>query len=206
MIGIVNYNSGNFTSVFNTINYLGYPLKEVNTSFDFEDCTHIILPGVGTFNYAMEQLDKLNLLVPLKQHILQNKKFFLGICVGMQILAELGNENGNCNGLGWLRGSVEKFNFNGEDLRLPHIGWNTLESIESNVLLHGVNQQDPSFYFVHSYHYYPSDDYSYNIIYSNYGYNFPSLVQHENIFGVQFHPEKSQENGKILLKNFCELV
>lgn len=206
MIGVVNYNSGNFTSVYNTINYLGYNLKEVKSYADFDSCSHIILPGVGTFNYAMEQLNNLNLLAPLQEHVLQNKKFFLGICVGMQILAQVGNENGTCTGLGWLEGTVEKFRFTTEPLRLPHIGWNTLKNIESNVLLKGINQQDPSFYFVHSYHYNPPISNSYNIVFTEYGYNFPALVQYHNIFGVQFHPEKSQENGKILLQNFCNLV
>lgn len=204
-IGIVDYGSGNFKSVLNAIKLITENYKIINFPTDFHECSHIILPGVGTFNYAMEKIKQLHFLDSMNEEILINKKLYLGICVGMQILAEKGFEFGSYDGLGWIKGNVSKFNFfKNNNLILPHMGWNNIILYENNSLFKDLNKIDSTFYFAHGYHL-NSDLDDAKFTYCNYGYDFIASVEYENIFGVQFHPEKSQRNGIQILKKFINL-
>lgn len=200
-IGIIDYGSGNFGSVWNSVNVLTDETKIIRNVSDFEECSHIILPGVGAFDAAMEKIRKQNLIEGIIENVHIKKKPFLGICVGMQILAEKGFEFKEFGGLSFVRGYVDKFELNDSKMILPHIGWNTLLNYDKNPLFKNVDPEDPTFYFVHSYHLFSNDEKA-NFTYSEYGYQFIAAVEKENIFGVQFHPEKSQKNGLTLLTNF----
>lgn len=206
MIGIVDYGSGNFSSVFNSIKLIHSDIKTISNPSDLEVCSKIILPGVGAFKTAMERLAELNLLSALNDAVLVRKKPFLGICVGMQILAKEGNEFENTLGLGWINGSVNRFELTQKDLVLPHIGWNEVMKFEGQDLFDGLDPDEPSFYFVHSYHLELDEMEIKNVkvTYSNYEKPFIAAIQKDNIFGVQFHPEKSQRNGIKLLGNFLK--
>lgn len=197
---IVDYGSGNVRSVFNIFRDATADVRVSNDERVMADATHLVLPGVGAFGEAMLKIDKLGLAEPLRREALENGKPFLGICVGMQVLAEEGLEFGRHKGLGWLPGSVRALDAKGE--RLPHIGWNDLISAKPSPLLDGL-PPNPDFYFVHSY---ALDTPAENVhARCRYGEDFPAVVGRDNIYGVQFHPEKSQAAGKILLKNFLKL-
>jgi len=204
MVGIVDYGSGNFASVLNAMTTFHDNVKSIASPKDFVGCSHIVLPGVGAFKTAVEKMQALNLIDSLKESVLIQKKPFLGICVGMQILAEKGFEFEISDGLGWITGNVVKFDFGNEPLHLPHIGWNDVEDYDGQPLFRDIQDDDPSFYFVHSYHLQTNDP-NCIVTYAGYGYRFPAAIQRDNIFGVQFHPEKSQTNGLQLLKNFARL-
>ena len=172
---------------------------------DLKDASHIILPGVGAFGDCAQGLCSLNgMTEALVEQVLEKQKWFLGVCVGMQLLANKGLEFGEHNGLGWIPGTVEKMDTSTQpELRLPQMGWNTLQSTQSCPLLNGL-PENPYFYFVHSYHFNVENE---KDIAATVDYAGPrtAIVQRENIFGTQFHPEKSQANGLQLLKNFVEL-
>lgn len=202
-IGVIDYGSGNFTSVWNSLSRLSDNLLRIKNGSDLINCSHIILPGVGAYNSAMDKLNDLNITDGLLNEILIRKKPFLGICVGMQIMCEKGFEFKECKGLELIKGYVDEFEKK-NDLILPHMGWNEIEDYENQMLFKDIDKEDPTFYFVHSYHLYTNDQ-SIKCTYTNYGYNFISAVEKENIFGVQFHPEKSQFNGLTVLKNFIEI-
>ena len=137
----------------------------------------------------------------LEKSVVINKKPFLGICVGMQLLAEFGFENGKHEGLGWIKGSIKKINV--DNLKLPHMGWNNIR-IVNNFYKMKFSEENKDFYFVHSY-FFDCFDKANIIGLTNYGLNFPSIVGKENIYGVQFHPEKSSDQGLELIKNFISL-
>ena len=199
-ICILNYGSGNVKSVFNLANYLGYDTVISNKKDDITEATHIILPGVGSFGSAMK---KINSLLPIKflsEEVLLRKKPFLGICVGMQVLVEKGLEHGEHKGLGWIKGEVSKLAVN--SVPLPHIGWNDIETVNESPLFSGLGTIK-DFYFVHSYALTTEQE---NITTeTNYEINFCSSIRVENVFGVQFHPEKSQKAGLLVINNFLGL-
>ena len=200
-ICILDYKSGNVGSVFNIIKYMGYNCKISNEEKDLEDASHIILPGVGSFKKSMKKIKENIPIKNLEEQILKKKKPFLGICVGMQVLAEKGNEFGIENGLGWIEGEVNILKT--ENLPLPHICWNSINIKNKSELtknLEGIND----FYFVHSYKFDVKNEDEINAR-TEYGENFCSIVNKDNIYGVQFHPEKSQKSGMILLKNFINI-
>tara|TARA_Y100001970_G_C14228461_1_gene857139 strand:+ start:1033 stop:1647 length:615 start_codon:yes stop_codon:yes gene_type:complete len=200
-ICILDYKSGNVGSVFNIIKYMGYNCKISNEEKDLEDASHIILPGVGSFKKSMKKIKENIPIKKLEEQILKKKKPFLGICVGMQVLAEKGNEFGIENGLGWIEGEVNILKT--ENLPLPHICWNSINIKNKSELtknLEGIND----FYFVHSYKFDVKNEDEINAR-TEYGENFCSIVNKDNIYGVQFHPEKSQKSGMILLKNFINI-
>lgn len=204
MIGVVDYGVGNVKAFLNVYERLNISSKRIKTNDDFDDITKIILPGVGAFDHAMIQLNESGLRIGLEKAVTHKKIPILGICVGMQMLAN-SSEEGSVPGLGWINGRVKKFNI--EDIKyktkLPHMGWNSITPKFSNSLLSNFNK-NPFFYFLHSY-YFECNDSSSVLATTSYGTEFSSAVCSENIYGVQFHPEKSHQNGVNLLKNFSLL-
>ncbi len=195
---IIDFETGNIGSVSNLLEKLNINFCISAKDEDIRNSSHLILPGVGSFAKAVNKLrDKVNLNI-LNDEVLNNEKPILGICVGMQIMAEVGNEFGVTKGLGWIKGSVDKIN--SKDLPLPHIGWNEVCFEKKNKLfLNLISNSD--FYFVNSYYFnLKNED---NMIASTmYGIKFPSIINKNNIFGVQFHPEKSQLIGQKIILNF----
>jgi len=202
-IGLIDYGAGNVTSVRNALDYLHLDNVEVRSAEQFDKTTHLILPGVGAFASAMRRLEALRLADELKEQVLIKKKPFLGICVGMQLLATVGHEFEVYPGLGFVKGSVVKIDAERHGRRLPHIGWNEL-SIRRPSHLFAHLSGPPIFYFVHSYHLQPHE---LDVIAAvcDYGDQVVAAVELENIYGVQFHPEKSQRDGLRLLKDFAAI-
>ena len=197
VIGIVNYGiAGNIHSIQKAITYAGGEVTIINTKKELLTVDKIILPGVGSFKDAMGELEKDNLLNTLRETI--PLKPTLGICLGMQILARLGFEYGKTEGLGLIEAEVKPIIVEG---KVPHVGFNSVELINSNKLLDGL--ADEEFYFMHSYE---MVNYTNIATLTEYaGHKFVSSIQKDNIYGVQFHPEKSREAGIKLFKNFIEL-
>ena len=196
---ILDYGSGNVGSVYNLLNRLNYKVKISNDSNDIKNATHLILPGVGAFKESIEKI-KMNIPIDLlNNEIKVKKKFFLGICVGMQVLADKGFEFGENDGLGWIKGTVKKL----KAKVLPHIGWNNIQIKKKSPIFSNL-EDFKDFYFVNSYVFNVTDK---NLIISETKYEevFCSAVQKDNIFGVQFHPEKSQKAGMKLLENFVKI-
>jgi len=202
MIAIIDYGMGNIHSVQKALQLYGARTLVTNKPQDLRRCTKIVLPGVGAFDDAMQELKKSGLRAALEEEV-KNKKPFLGICLGMQLLFGESQEAKTQKGLGILAGAVKKFSEKLK-LKIPHIGWNQLEfRVQSCPLLNGVS--DNSFvYFCHSYYVEPADK-KIIVTSTSYGVDFASVVCQDNVFGVQFHPEKSQKAGLKILKNFVEL-
>jgi imidazole glycerol-phosphate synthase subunit HisH len=204
LIGIVNYGIGNIKAFSNIYNQLDIHHKIITEKKDFNDVEKIILPGVGSFDHAMTCLNESGLLETLNSLVLDKKKPVLGICVGMQMMA-MSSEEGELKGLGWIEASVKKFNKEklGDKNPLPHMGWNSVIQTPNNFLFKNI---DPSarFYFLHSY-YFKSQHKKNSIALAMYGDLFSCAISKNNIYGVQFHPEKSHQNGIQLLKNFSNL-
>ena len=200
MIAVVDYGSGNLMSVLNAIDFLGKEAKLVDSLQVLRNAEKIILPGVGLFSHCMEGLRKRGLVETLAEEVIYNKKPFLGICLGMQVLAESSEESPGVKGLGWIKGKVKRFLCEAQGLRVPHVGWNDI-SFEKGFSLFGGVYSEASFYFAHSYFLDPSEK---EVIAAtcDYGGSFVAAVCKDNIFGTQFHPEKSQNNGIQLLENF----
>ena len=203
MIGIIDYGVGNIKAFANVYNFLNLPFKIVKKSSEFENVNKLILPGVGSFDHAMTSLENSGMKEKLNELVLEKKLPVIGICVGMQMLAESSDE-GVLKGLGWINGIVKKFEkskiINGP---LPHMGWNTLELKKENKIFDNI-QSNPRFYFLHSY-YFECKKKEDTIATTIYGEEFDCIINHENIYGIQCHPEKSHYNGIQLLKNFGEL-
>ena len=200
MICILDYGSGNVGSVYNLVKYMNYNVLISNEDDIIRESTHIILPGVGSFGESMKKINNNLPMDLIHNEVVIRKKPFLGICVGMQVLAQKGFEFGEHQGLGWINGKVDKLNSG--NLPLPHIGWNDIQIRNNSSLLENINEIK-DFYFVHSFCFEAENDE--NIIATtNYGSEFTSIIQKENIVGVQFHPEKSQKLGMLLIKNFIE--
>jgi imidazole glycerol-phosphate synthase subunit HisH len=202
MIAIIDYNMGNVGSVRNALRVLGVEAILSSKKEDIEKSSHIILPGVGAFGDGMQRLKDLNLIPLLENEVLVKKKPFLGICLGMQLMAEIGEEGGEHRGLGWITGKVRRFQVDEKKFRVPHIGWNDVIFKNPSLIFRGVTS--PIFYFVHSYFIVPEKKEVISAV-CDYGEIFPAAVQSENIFGIQFHPEKSQKSGLLILQNFTNL-
>ncbi len=198
---ILDYGSGNVKSVANSLNYLNLNFSISNDISDLNNSTHIILPGVGSYGSSMEKIKKKINLENLKKQILENKKPFLGICVGMQVLSSIGLEFYETKGLNFINGKTIKLDTN--KLPVVHIGWNEIEICKKNELLVNIKNHS-TFYFVHSYKFVPENK-DYIVAKTLYNENFCSIIKKGNIYGVQFHPEKSQTNGLRLIKNFSNL-
>ena len=164
----------------------------------------IVLPGVGAFPDAMNELSNLGLVEILNEVVIKNKKPFLGICLGMQLMANLGHENSQTKGLGWVDAEIIKFDFekNNNTLKIPHVGWNSVLQSRKCQLYEGV-PDNSDFYHVHSFHLSLNEDIATGI--TDYGYQFVSSIARDNLFGFQFHPEKSQNAGLRIINNFIEL-
>ena len=204
MIVVIDYGMGNLRSIEKALDKLDVKFIISNNPQEIQLATHLILPGVGFFKQGMENLEQLNLTEILKKEVLINKKPILGICLGMQLLFKTSEEGGLVTGLGFVDGDIKKFNFKDIKLKVPHVGWNAIfgEDFSKIPILENI-EQNSNFYFVHSYH--PILNEKINHVLTNYGYNFVSVIQKENIFATQFHPEKSQKKGLNIIKNFISL-
>lgn len=199
---ILDYGSGNVKSVANTLNYLNLNYKISNSNEDLEKSSHIILPGVGSYKASIEKIKNRIDINFLKKQILLENKFFLGICVGMQVLSSKGYEFSESNGLNLIQGKVSKLNT--KDLPSIHTGWNEINIIKKNCQLTQGLTNKSTFYFVHGYKF-ELNNIDNLVSETEYNENFPSIIQYKNIYGVQFHPEKSQKSGLKLLFNFSNL-
>lgn len=204
MITIVNYGSGNIQAIGNIYKRLNVPYSVASTPGEVDKAEKLLLPGVGAFDKTMQQLNDSGLKKKLDEKVLAKKTPVLGICVGMQIIAK-DSEEGNLPGLGWIDGHVKKIDVSGftHKPHVPHMGWNTVEPLQEHPLLKNIDHEQ-GFYFLHTYFFSCSNEK--NIMCTTqYGKTFASGVFSDNIFGMQFHPEKSHSNGVQLLKNFAEL-
>lgn len=199
---IVDYKLGNVRSVSNALEALNAEVAISNDPAMLASAQYLILPGVGAFEDGMRNLKALGLVETLGQLVFDQKKPILGICMGMQLMAKVGYENGSHEGLGWLDAEVKRFEPEviGRHLKVPHVGWNDVRFTRDNPLFMPSDVL-PSFYFVHSYYMQCADPMD-AIGLCDYGVEFAAVVQRDNICGVQFHPEKSQKHGLALLGNF----
>ena len=204
MIAIVDYGMGNLHSIVNMLRRSGHPAKLTANETEIAAATKLILPGVGAFDTGMQNLAGLALIDLLAHKVLVDRTPVLGICLGMQLLFE-GSDEGQRPGLGWVRGRCVRFRFDGADTRLkiPHMGWNDVRPTRRDSLFRDMTA-DAGYYFVHSYHGVCEDD-SDVLGRTTHGYEITAAVQRGNIFGTQFHPEKSHQHGMRLLKSFAEL-
>jgi len=204
MITIIDYGMGNVHAFCNTFKRLNIPFVVAKSASELEGATKIILPGVGSFDHALNLLDASGMREELEKLVFDDQVAVLGVCVGMQILSN-GSDEGVRSGLGWIPGKVKTFKTEkgSENLPLPHMGWNDVSPLSENGLLNGL-EKDAKFYFLHSY-FFECDVRANVVATSSYGIDFSCVVNSGNVFGVQFHPEKSHHYGAMLLKNFAEL-
>ncbi len=206
-VTIVDYNSGNISSVINSFREIANDKVNVKVTADLNQISSsdkLVLPGQGSFKSCIDALNKIDgLNDTLNKFVKTNKKPILGICVGLQIFADIGYEETETKGLGWISGKVSKINNQNGKFKLPHIGWNEINIVKKSKIFKDI-ENNSHMYFVHSYEFVPEDkdvisattDYSSNIVCS---------VEKENIFGTQFHPEKSDKIGLKMIKNFLDL-
>lgn len=200
---IVDYGTGNLNSIRRTLDRMGIGCVISSSASDIVDASKIILPGVGHFGTAMSKLNSLDLADVLNDEVLVKQKPVLGICLGMEIMAKT-SEEGNANGLGWLDARAVRFDIDDSDrYKIPHMGWNEISIRKSSRLMEGIDQ-GAEFYFAHSYHL-TLEHAEEALAETEYETRFPSAIERGNIFGVQFHPEKSHDAGARLLKNFVEM-
>lgn len=200
MIGIVDYGMGNLRSVEKAFQYMGYDAKIIDDIKDIKDAAALVLPGVGAFPDATEILNKRGISNAIKEEV-KKGKMLLGICLGMQLLFDRSFEVMETEGLHILKGEISEIK---TDLKVPHIGWNSLIIKKDNQLLNGVRDGD-SVYFVHSY-YLSNGDLDDICATVDYGISIPAVVCKDNVFSCQFHPEKSGDVGLKILKNFAEMI
>ncbi len=204
MITIIDYGVGNVKAFLNTYKKLGIKVSVAQNPNDIRAAEKLILPGVGHFDYAMQCFFNSGMMEITNEIVLNRKTPILGVCVGMQMLAKSSDE-GRLPGLGWVNADVLKFDSaqSSEFGRLPHMGWNDVISQKENPLLLDL-ETNAKFYFLHSY-YFNCMDSEDSVAISHYGFDFTSIINHQNIYGVQFHPEKSHHFGVQLLKNFAKI-
>jgi glutamine amidotransferase len=205
MIVIIDYGMGNLGSIKNMLRKIGTEAIVSSKVSTIEEADKLILPGVGSFDKALEKIQECDLIPVLTDKVLSKKTPILGICLGMQLFTQ-GSEEGKLSGLGWLEAETVQFKFDkpSSSLKVPHMGWNTLQKARIHPLLSEI-ETDARFYFVHSYHVVCRVE-GLVVAKSHYGYPFASVVAKENILGVQFHPEKSHKFGINLFQNFVRLT
>jgi glutamine amidotransferase len=201
-IVIIDYGMGNLRNVQKGFEFVGFEAKVTRNKREILSASAIVLPGVGAFKDCMENLEKFGLIEPLLRSIEKGKPY-LGICLGLQILFSESEEFGSQKGLDLIKGKVIKFKPNSEH-KVPHMGWNTVEIIGEIPMLQGIRSGD-FFYFVHSYYVIPEEAKWISTL-TQYGINFVSSIWKENLFATQFHPEKSQQKGLKILKNFVKSI
>lgn len=204
MLGIINYGMGNLASVQNALEYLQIPNRLISEPKEICMCDKVILPGVGAFGEAMDKITKSGYLMELQEFVTIKQRPILGICLGMQLLLDSSVEFGSFSGLSFIAGSVESLADHIHDLPIPHVGWNDITITAKSLLLDDIAESSMNFYFVHSF-YCRLKERSVVTGQVSYGFNFDVMFEKENIFGVQFHPEKSQKSGLRLLHNFGKL-
>lgn len=198
-IGIVDVGIGNIGSLKQALYGLGFDVELLRQASQVGACSHVLLPGVGAFSAAMEKLNGAALVPSLKSHVATGKPL-MGICLGMQLLADIGEEGGENSGLGFVPGRVVAIDAK-QGYRLPHVGWNEARQVAKHPVLKSI-RNDVDFYFVHSYRFWPEQP-QHVLAETEYGEVFPSIIGKGNVVGAQFHPEKSQSNGLRILENFC---
>lgn len=201
MIAIIDYGAGNLQSVKKALDFIGAESVTTDNPETINACDKILLPGVGSFGDAMDSMNKKGLVETVKQNALSGKAF-LGICLGLQLLFEESEESPRVQGLGIFKGKIRKFP-SGMGLKIPHIGWNSLEIKQKDALFKGI-PENSYVYFVHSY-YLEAEDLNDVATVTNYGIDFHSAVGKGNIFATQFHPEKSGDVGLQILRNFASM-
>ena len=202
-ICIIDYGMGNLRSVINALEHTvkcSVCVSDNKKELDSSDI--LILPGVGSFNVAMKNLRERDLFNNLNDEVANRKKPLMAICLGMQLVMESSGEGGRSQGFGWIPGSVSRFQVSNK-FHVPHMGWNNIKVKNRNDLFEGI-EQDPDFYFVHSYH--VNCDEEYVIASCDYGYEFTAALQKDNIVAFQFHPERSHKNGLRLLTNYINSI
>ena len=195
MISIIDYKMGNLASVEKALKKLNLSCLITNNHKEIKESNAIILPGVGSFAQGMNNLKSLNLIDLLTEEVINKKKTFLGICLGMQLIMENGNEPSKCKGLGWIKGDVVPIK--NKKMIIPHLGWN---NIYKNLKKAPSDEIMNNFYFIHSYHVIPRE--AIEIQWVNYEFSMVASLKKDNIFATQFHPEKSQDAGLKLLKEY----
>lgn len=200
MVVIIDYGLGNLFSVAKAFQRIGAEARISGDPEDLRQAERLVLPGVGAFGDGMENLRAKGLIEALKTEVLENKKPFLGICLGLQLLAEKGYEYGEHGGLGFVRGDVRKLKVESFGLKVPHIGWNEVEIVREHSLFAGFKPKS-EFYFLHSYQLDCGDGID-RAATAEYGETITAAIARDNMFATQFHPEKSQEAGLKLLENF----
>ncbi len=203
MIYVVDYGLGNVGAFLTLLNRLNVPAKSCQSADELISASHILLPGVGSFDHAMDLLEKSGMRNTLEELVMEKKVPVLGVCVGMQILGNR-SEEGIAHGLGWIPGTIKSLStrFENQRLPLPHMGWNDVEPTRPLALFNGL--ADSRFYFLHSF-FFDNENPEDAAAIANYGRRFTCVVNRGNVWGVQFHPEKSHHFGMALLKNFAEL-
>ena len=206
-VTIVDYNSGNISSVINSFKEVAQNKVNIEVTSDLnkiKSSDKIILPGQGSFKSCVDALNNINGLVDtLNEFVINNKKPLLGICVGMHMFADIGYEETETKGLGWISGKVSKIDNKNGKFKLPHIGWNEIEIVKDSKIFKNIDSKS-HMYFVHSYEFIPNDK---NVVSAttDYASNIVCSAEKENIFGTQFHPEKSDKMGLRIIENFITL-
>jgi len=206
-VTIVDYNSGNVSSVINSFQEVAKDKINIEVTADLnkiKSSDKVVLPGQGSFKSCVDALNKINgLTETLTEFVINNKKPLLGICVGLQMFADVGYEETETKGLGWISGKVSKIDNQNGKYKLPHIGWNQINIVKQSKIFENLGN-NPHMYFVHSYEFIPNDK---NVISAttDYSSNIVCSVEKENIFGTQFHPEKSDKNGLKIINNFINI-
>src|ERR1035437_1550428 len=202
MLTIINYGVGNLFSIKNMFSKIGYQAIVTSDIKVIEQAEKTILPGVGNFDYCMESFRNTGFFDIVEKKVLGDKIPLLGICAGFQMLFNK-SEEGKEKGLGWIDDEIVRFKLPADsNLKIPHMGWTDINVKNDDILFKGIDE--PRFYFVHSYHL-PFSNHTYITSTANYGYEFASSVRKENIFGVQFHPEKSHKYGMKIFENFSKI-
>jgi len=202
-IAIIDYGMGNLRSVANAFNAIGYLASIVQNPNDLSQSSHIVLPGVGAFGDGMKNLRSSGWIDVLEREIIEKRKPFLGICLGMQLLATMGTEYGLHEGLNWISGTVKKIESNDPQIRVPHVGWNDVLFSKKSGLYKDLGDSQ-AFYFVHSYVLDVKDKSNVVSGLTGHGIEFISSIEKDNIYATQFHPEKSQKIGLKVLENFIK--